>query len=87
MESFIKSEIFFFIASVSVIIITSILFVSGVYFIKIMINLAKVSRKLKNATDNAEENFSEMGDRVLDSPLFNLLFGKRKKKKDKESNY
>lgn len=87
MESFIKSEVFFFIASISVIIITFVLFVSGIYFIKIMINLAKVSKKFRNAVDSAGENLSEMGDRIQDSPLFNFLFGKRRKNKDEGSNY
>jgi len=83
METILKSEIFFFITSISVIIITIILTVAGFYLIKIMKNLSKISDELKNATDNVESNIEEIGERVKESRVFNFIFGKKKSKKTK----
>lgn len=83
MESFIKSEIFFFVSSVSVIIITFIILIAGIYFIKIMINLSRMSKKLKGVVDNTEQDLSEIGDRVKNSSIFNFIFGKKDSKNKK----
>ena len=83
METILKSEIFFFITSISVIIITVIFIIAGFYLIKIMRNLSNISDTLKRAVDNAESNIEEIGERVKESRVFNFIFGKKKAKKEK----
>jgi len=83
METILKSEIFFFITSVSVIIITIIFTIAGYYLIRIMKNLSNISDTLKKAVDNAESNIEEIGERVKESRIFNFIFGKKKKPKAK----
>jgi uncharacterized protein YoxC len=81
METILKSEIFFFIASVSVCILTVVFLIALVYLIKILKDIEKMTKKLKKTISNAEESLSEIGERVTDSPLFNFVFGKKKNKK------
>lgn len=85
MEPILKSEIFFFIASISVILFTVILVVFGFYLIKTMKNFSDISKKLKGTMDEAYSSLNEVGERVSESPLFSFLFGKKKvKRKNKE---
>jgi hypothetical protein len=84
MESILKADIFFFIASISVVIITLILLVAGFYFIKILRNFYKISNILKNTTEDAEIELREMGSHIRQSPLFTFIFGKKKVRKEPE---
>ena len=84
METILKSEIFFFITSISVIIITVVFVIAGYYLIRIMRNLSKISDTLKKAVDNTESNIEEIGERVKESWIFNFVFGKKKTKKQKD---
>ncbi|MFA7000454.1 MAG: DUF948 domain-containing protein [Candidatus Paceibacterota bacterium] len=70
METILKSEIFFFISSISVVLITVIFIILGIYLIKIMINFSKISDSLRKTADGATA-----------SPLFKFFFGKKRKKR------
>ena len=83
MESILKSEIFFFIASISTILLTVILVIFGFYLIKAMKNFSDISKKLKGTVDGACNSFGEVGDRILESSLFSFIFGKSSKRKRK----
>lgn len=78
MESILKADIFFFISSISTILITIIILIAGFYFIKIIRNFYKISTILKNATENAESGLKEMSEHVRQSPIFTFIFGKEK---------
>lgn len=82
MESILKSDIFFFITSISIVVITLILLVAGVYFIKILINFHKISITLKKHTEDIDSELRDMGNHVRQSPLFTFIFGKDKSKKE-----
>ena len=86
MESILKADIFFFISSISVVIITLVLLVAGFYFIKIIRNFYKISNILKDYTENANKELRDMGDHVRNSPLFTFLFGKEKRKSEPEKH-
>lgn len=81
MESILKSDIFFFITSVSICIVTVILVIAGYYIVKILRNIEDITKKIKKTVSNVESDFSEIGERVTDSALFSFIFGKRKRKK------
>ncbi|MFA6397939.1 MAG: hypothetical protein WDK96_03820 [Candidatus Paceibacterota bacterium] len=84
MESILKADIFFFISSISVVIITLVLLVAGFYFIKIIRNFYKISNILKDYTENANKELRDMGDHVRNSSLFTFLFGREKKKSEQD---
>lgn len=84
MESILKSDIFFFITSISVIVLTLGFLVALFYFIKILRNFYKISTILKNYTENTENELRDMGSHIRQSKLFTFLFGKEKVKKESE---
>lgn len=85
MESILKSDIFFFITSISVVIITLVFLVTGFYFIKMLRNFYKISAVLRNFTESTENELREMGHHIRKSPLFTFIFGKEKKESEKYS--
>ena len=84
MESILKSEIFFFISSISVILITIIFIVVGFYLIKIMKNFSHISDELKKTVDGAASSLSEVGDNIKNNPVFKFFFGSKRKKGSKK---
>jgi hypothetical protein len=85
MESILKSDIFFFITSISVVIITFIFLIAGFYFIKILINFHKISITLKNYTEDADGELRDIGNHIRQSSLFTFIFGKSKTETAKHS--
>jgi flagellar biosynthesis/type III secretory pathway M-ring protein FliF/YscJ len=81
MESILKSEIFFFISSISVILITIIFVIVGFYLIKIMRNFSHISERLKETVDGTYSSIEEIGDNIKESYLYRLFFGKKRKNK------
>ncbi len=79
MESILKSEIFFFISSISVILITIIFVIVGFYLIKTMRNFSHISERLKETVDGAASSLGEVGDNIKESHLFKFFFGKKRK--------
>jgi len=84
MESILRSDIFFFITSISVVVISVFLLVALFYFIKILRNFYKISSILRNYTENADNELREMGQQIRQSTLFTFIFGKEKIKKEPE---
>jgi hypothetical protein len=84
MESILRSDIFFFITSICVVISTSVFLVAGFYFIKMIRNFYKISETLKNCAKDGEVELREMGSHIRQSPLFTFIFGKEKTRKEPE---
>ena len=74
-----KSEIFFFISSISVVLITIIFVIVGIYLIKMMRNFSKISDRIKETVDGAASSLEEVGNDIKEHPIFSFLFGKKKK--------
>jgi uncharacterized protein YoxC len=83
MESILKSEIFFFISSISVVLITVIFIIIGFYLIKIMRNFSHISEVLRNTVDGAASSLEEVGNDIKESTLFKFFFGSKRKKSKK----
>lgn len=81
MESILKSDIFFLIASVSICITTVVFIIAGYYIVKILRNIEDMTKKLKKTISCAESGIEEIGEHIIESTLFSFIFGKRKKKK------
>ncbi len=81
MESVLKSEVFFFISSISVILITVVFLIISFYLIKMMRNFSHISERLKETVDGATSSLEEVGENIKESPVFTFFFGKKKKTK------
>lgn len=81
MEPILKSEIFFFISSISVVLITVVFVIFGFYLIKTMRNFSHISKILKQTVEGATSSLEEVGETIKESPIFTFFFGKRKKRK------
>lgn len=79
MESVLKSDVFFFISSIAVIIFTVVFIIVGFYFIKMMRNFSQISERLKETVKGATSSLEEVGDSIKESPVFTFFFGKKKK--------
>jgi uncharacterized membrane protein len=80
MESILKSDIFFFITSISVVVISLFFLIAIFYFIKILRNFYKISNILKNISEDTNTDLREMGHHIRQSRLFTFFFGKESKK-------
>ena len=87
MESILKSDIFFFITSIAVIILTLALLTALYYFIRMMMNFYKISKVLRCHVESTEQELHELGSHIRQSPLFTFFFGKEKVKNDSEKHY
>jgi uncharacterized protein YoxC len=83
MEPILKSEVFFFISSISVILITVIFIIFGFYLIKIMKNFAEISESIKNTVNGATSSIEEVGNNIKESAIFRFFFGKKRNKSKK----
>lgn len=82
MESILRSDIFFFVTSISVIIITVFLLIALFYFIRLVRNFYKISKTLRKFADGTEEELRGLGKEIRHSPLFTFIFGKERTKKE-----
>lgn len=87
MEPLMKSDIFFFIASIATVIITILTSVVLIYMIKASRNLHKITKVIKNTIKIGSEEFIEDLKEKLENNLIFRLFSiplKQKKSSKKE---
>jgi hypothetical protein len=84
MEPILKSDVFFFITSVFVVILTALLVIAGYYLIKILKNLSETSKTVKDVVQETGNDFREIRQRVKQLNPMDLIF-RRKKRTKKES--
>ncbi|EKD24363.1 MAG: hypothetical protein ACD_81C00038G0004 [uncultured bacterium] len=86
MESLIKADIFFFIASVATVVLAILLSVLVVYLIKAGKNLYMLSETLKECFTDSQEFVEELRERLEDNLVFRMFFppARRKKKATKK---
>ncbi len=83
MDTLLKADIFFFITSVAVVVLTILVIVALVYFIKILRNVEDISKTVRDSVDNASSHVEELLNKLMDNPLFRFIFGKKKESKKK----
>ena len=79
MEAVLKSDIFFFITSISVVIFTIIVVIVSFYLIKILKNFSDASDVLKNILKDGNTKLLEVKKKISNNPFFSLIFKKNKK--------
>ncbi len=60
MDTLIHADVFFFISSISVIVIAIVVVVVGVYVVTVLRDAKYISKKLRNAADELEEDFENL---------------------------
>ena len=75
-----KADIFFFIASVAIIILTLLFSVLLFYLILAGRILYKLAARLKSGFRESEEFIAEMKERLENNPAFNFFFPSSRKK-------
>ena len=83
MEPILKSDIFFFISSISVVVLTILISIGVFYLIKILRDFSKISETLKQTASDLGEKVKNMQEDISKIPIIGFLF-KSKQKKNKK---
>lgn len=86
MDTLLKANIFFFITTIAVVLLTLALLIAMYYIVKSLRRLAALAEKVEENLKDATVEVREMAEDMRDSALFNLVFRKRRKKRMKEDN-
>lgn len=88
MDSLIKADIFFFISSVAVAILTILASVLLLYLIRAGKSLYLISEALRGDFKESEEFIDELKDRLENNTIFQFFFppSRRKRRAEKEDN-
>lgn len=81
MDSIVKADIFFFISSIAVIILSILGVILSWYLIKAGKNLYMLSRLLKSGFKDSEEFVAELKERLEGNIAFRLFFPRLRKKR------
>jgi hypothetical protein len=81
MDTLIHADIFFFITSIAVVVLTILLVIAFIYFIQILVNFRDISKTLKSGVNNASEKVEEMLENLAENPVFRFIFGSKTKRK------
>jgi len=90
MDTLLKADIFFFIASIATIVLTLLVSIVLFYFIMAGKNLYYLSEKLKNGLKDSEEFIVDLKERLENNLVFRLFFSparrRHAKAKDDKNN-
>ncbi len=78
MNSILTSDIFFFITSFAVIIVTLVFVTALIYLVRILRDFKEMSERIKNMVQTTEEEFEDISRTITESWIFKFLFGKKK---------
>lgn len=81
METFIKADVFFFVTTVAVVLLTIFLIIVLCYAIFAFKRIAELCDRVEANIDTASIEVKEIISQVKESFLFNLLFTKNKNRK------
>lgn len=81
METLIHADIFFFITSVAMVVLTLLLIVGLFYFLQILRNFRDISNTLKKGVDHASNHLEDLVETMSHNPVFRFLFGRKKTSK------
>lgn len=79
-QTLIHADIFFFIASIGFIVITLLIAVGLVYVIRILRGVRRITDKIEQGINTAEEDVKELISDLRESSIFRMIFGGRKRK-------
>ncbi len=80
METLAKSDIFFFITSVAVVLVTLGILIAIFYILRAVESFRKIAERAEGKVEGIEEDLKEMLLRIKESTVFHLLFRKKRRK-------
>lgn len=86
METFMKADIFFFITTIAVVVLTIFVAITLYYVIQILANFRKISDIMRGGAENVEESIKEVSENLANNPFIKMFFGRKTKKKNKKQN-
>ena len=86
METLMKADIFFFISSVALIVLTIFVSIILCYLIKASRNLYMLSEELQERFAESEEFVAELKERLEDNPIFRFFFPRWRRRKRSAGN-
>lgn len=89
MESLAKSEIFFLVTTIAIILITLVFVIASAYVIKILNDIKYIVKKVKSEADNVSEDIADLRDHFRNkgmawagmAGIAKKIFDRRRKKK------
>jgi uncharacterized membrane protein (DUF106 family) len=85
METLAKADIFFFVTTIAVIILTILISICFYYLSGALRNLRDITATLKEGVDKAEERVEEFIERIEENAMFRFIFGSRKTTRKKKT--
>lgn len=79
MDTLVKADIFFFIASIATIIFVILISICLYYLAGALRNFRDISLILKKGIENTSEHLEELVEQVEESSVFRFIFGKKKR--------
>lgn len=86
MDTLLHADVFFFVTTIAVILVATMIVISLVYFIQILKNLRDVSNAFKKGTDVASESISAFINLIINNSFFKAIFGEVKPKAKRKVN-
>lgn len=81
MDTLMKANVFFFVTTIAVIAFCIVGVVAFVYLIAILRNIKKAADRLESEMNAIEHDMDSLYRKISESFIFNMLFGKRAKRK------
>lgn len=81
MDSVVKADIFFFISSIAVVVVSAGLLVAGYYITRSLQRIERLAGRLEEKMIDATDEVKEIGENIKESFLYNMIFKKKKKTK------
>lgn len=85
MDTLLHADVFFFITSVAVILITTMIIISLIYFVQILKNLRDISSAIKKGTDAVSGSVEAFINLIINNPFFKTFFGDKKPKSKRKT--
>ncbi|MFN4181306.1 MAG: hypothetical protein ACK4FA_01230 [Candidatus Paceibacteria bacterium] len=86
MDTLMKADIFFFISSMSAVVLTIFAIIALYYLIRILRDFSNISDTLKNGVDKASGHLDDLIDMLMSSAFFRLFFGKKRARKNSKKD-
>lgn len=83
MNTLIQADIFFFITSIAVILVTAIVLVICWYVFKLTKILHRLAEKIENEADEYIEASADVREKIFEHPFVEMVLGKKKTRKSK----
>jgi HAMP domain-containing protein len=77
-----KADIFFFISSIAVVVVSIGILIAGYYITRSLQKIERLAERLEEKMVDATEEVREIGGNIKESFLYNLIFKKKKRTKN-----